>query len=150
MVEQKEFKYYAFISYSHKDKKWANWLYRKLCSYRLPRIVKKSDKNLPNKLTPLFLDEYHLQAGKIKDNINKELDSAKNLIVICSPNITVVNPDGVNWIDYEVEYFVNSGKENNIIPVMVDGDKSISFSPTLKRFDVLAQDVSKFSKERII
>ena len=150
MVEQKEFKYYAFISYSHKDKKWANWLYRKLCSYRLPRVVKKSDKNLPNKLTPLFLDEYHLQAGKIKDNINTELDSAKNLIVICSPNITVANPDGVNWIDYEVEYFANSGKANNIIPVMVDGDKSISFSPTLKRLDVLAQDVSKFSKDRII
>lgn len=150
MAEQKDYKYYAFISYSHKDKKWANWLYRKLCSYRLPRIVKKSDKNLPNKLTPLFLDEYHLQAGKIKDNINKELDSAKNLIVICSPNITVANPDGINWIDYEVEYFANSGKANNIIPVMVDGDKSISFSPTLKRLDVLAQDVSKLSKDRII
>lgn len=150
MSGQNKYKYYAFISYSHKDKKWANWLYRKLCSYRLPRIVKKSDKNLPNKLTPLFLDEYHLQAGKIKDNINKELDSAKNLIVICSPNITVVNPDGVNWIDYEAEYFANSGKANNIIPVMVEGDKSISFSPTLKRLDVLAQDVSKFSKDRII
>ena len=150
MAEQKDYKYYAFISYSHKDKKWANWLYRKLCSYRLPRIVKKSDKNLPNKLTPLFLDEYHLQTGKIKDNINKELDSAKNLIVICSPNITVVNPDGVNWIDYEAEYFANSGKANNIIPVMVEGDKSISFSPTLKRLDVFAQDVSKFSKDRII
>lgn len=150
MAEKKEYKYYAFISYSHKDKKCANWLYRKLCSYRLPRIVKKSDKNLPNKLTPLFLDEYHLQAGKIKDNINTELDSAKNLIVICSPNITVANSDGINWIDYEVEYFANSGKENNIIPVMVDGDKSISFSPTLKKLDVLAQDVSKFSRDRII
>ena len=150
METKKEFKYYAFVSYSHKDKKWANWLYRKLCAYRLPRIVKKSNKDLPRSLTPLFLDEYHLQAGKIRDNINKELDSSKNLIVICSPNIIEPNADGVNWIDYEVEHFSDSGKTNRIIPVLVEGDKSTSFCDTLKKLDVLAQDVPKNKEARVI
>ena len=150
METKKKFKYYAFISYSHKDKKWANWLYRKLSAYRLPRIVKKSNRDLPRSLTPLFLDEYHLQAGKIRDNINKELDSSKNLIVICSPNIIEPNGDGINWIDYEVEYFSRSGKTNRIIPVLVEGDKSTSFCDTLKKLDVLAQDVPKHKEARII
>ena len=150
MESKKEFKYYAFISYSHKDKKWANWLYRKLSAYRLPRIVKKSNRDLPRSLTPLFLDEYHLQAGKIRDNINKELDSSKNLIVICSPNIIEPNGDGINWIDYEVEYFSRSGKTNRIIPVLVEGDKSTSFCDTLKKLDVLAQDVPKHKEARVI
>ena len=32
-----EFRYRAFISYSHSDERWAQWLHRALETYRLPR-----------------------------------------------------------------------------------------------------------------
>ena len=52
-----DFIYYAFISYSHKDEKWAKWLQRKLESYRLPTVIRKeSGKPLPKRIAPVFLD----------------------------------------------------------------------------------------------
>ncbi len=33
------FKYWAFISYSHADEKWASWLHRILEAYKLPKQV---------------------------------------------------------------------------------------------------------------
>ncbi|MGH7984354.1 MAG: hypothetical protein ACREFF_14610 [Candidatus Udaeobacter sp.] len=32
-----EFKYWAFLSYSHADKKWGDWLHKALETYRFPR-----------------------------------------------------------------------------------------------------------------
>jgi hypothetical protein len=32
-----EFKYWAFLSYSHRDKKWGDWLHKALETYRIPR-----------------------------------------------------------------------------------------------------------------
>jgi hypothetical protein len=33
------FKYWAFISYSHADTRWGDWLHKKLESYRVPRSL---------------------------------------------------------------------------------------------------------------
>jgi hypothetical protein len=52
-------KYRAFISYSHRDSKWADWLHKGLESYRPPRILigTRTDRGVvPKRLTPIFRD----------------------------------------------------------------------------------------------
>lgn len=33
---QPEYKYWAFINYSHQDKQWGDWLHKALETYRVP------------------------------------------------------------------------------------------------------------------
>jgi len=33
----REFKYWAFLRYSHTDKNWGNWLHKALETFRVPR-----------------------------------------------------------------------------------------------------------------
>ena len=56
-MEGENFKYYAFISYSHKDKKVAQRLHNRLRSYHLPSKLVQSHPELPKKLGDIFLDE---------------------------------------------------------------------------------------------
>jgi hypothetical protein len=43
-----EFKYWAFLSYSHTDNKWGDWLHKALETYRIPkRLVGKSARDGP-------------------------------------------------------------------------------------------------------
>ncbi|MBQ9389097.1 MAG: hypothetical protein IJU07_02865, partial [Synergistaceae bacterium] len=58
-MEQESFKfnYYAFISYSHKDKDIAQRLQKFLQSYHLPSELQNSHPDLPENLNPIFIDE---------------------------------------------------------------------------------------------
>jgi hypothetical protein len=52
-------KYRAFLSYSHRDAKWADWLHKALESYRTPkRLVGSTTPRGPvaKRLTPIFRD----------------------------------------------------------------------------------------------
>ncbi len=37
MDQQKQSKYWAFISFSHADEEWAKWLHKSLETYRRPK-----------------------------------------------------------------------------------------------------------------
>ena len=59
-------RYYAFLSYSHKDKELADWLHRELERFRVPSaLAGKLTANgvVPKRLTPVFRDEQDLSAG---------------------------------------------------------------------------------------
>ena len=87
LTSEKTFKYYAFISYSHSDKKIAKKLQKKLERYHLPTILQKTYPDLPKKLSPIFIDDSDLVAkGTLKTALQDNLDRANYLIVICSPN----------------------------------------------------------------
>ena len=50
-------RYYAFISYSHQDKLWADWLHKALETYRVPRrLVGQTTASgvIPRRLIPVF------------------------------------------------------------------------------------------------
>jgi len=54
-MPRKDYKYKAFISYSHQDKKWGDWLHRALETYRVPKgLVGKETRYgaVPNRLFP--------------------------------------------------------------------------------------------------
>lgn len=115
--EKKTYSYYAFISYSRKDEKWAKWLQQKLETYRIPSKLRKQDLNIPQKLYPVFRDKTDLTGGKLLEVLHEELDQSQYLIVICSPNSA-----GSPWVDKEIRHFVEQGRDSYIIPFIVDGE----------------------------
>ena len=45
-MPSKNYKYKAFISYSHQDKKWGDWLHKTLETYRIPKgLVAKQTRS---------------------------------------------------------------------------------------------------------
>ena len=111
------YKYLAFISYKREDEKWAKWLQHKLEHYKLPTSIRKTDPSLPECVRPVFKDTTDLAGGVLEKAIKEALQSSKYLIVICSPR-AAQSP----WVCKEVQEFIDSGREEFIIPFIVDGE----------------------------
>lgn len=117
-MQNKGFDYYAFISYNHKDAKWAKQLQRQLEHYRLPSALYKEQPELPKRITPVFLDSSDLVArSSLLESLRAKLDASNYLIVLCSPN-SAASP----WVNDEVEYFISTGRKDRIIPLIIDGE----------------------------
>ena len=101
-MENKTYKYAAFISYRRVDRKHAHWLKHELLSYMLPAtLVDEYDSVNARNIKPVFLDEDDNKPGELKKNIRQALGESKYLIVICSRNIK----EKPEWIDREIQYF---------------------------------------------
>ena len=127
MQERKRFSYYAFISYKREDEKWAGWLQKQLETYRIPSIIRKQNLNVPKKIYPVFRDKTDLSGGKVLELLHKELEESQYLIVICSSHSAKSQ-----WVNKEVHHFIELGREDYIIPFVVEGEGSDSFPETLK------------------
>lgn len=133
-MAERSFKYYAFISYSHKDEAAAEDIQRKLSFYRLPGVVRRENPLLPQHVRPIFRDKTNLNAGLLQESLRSELDVSKFLIVICSPNSAASY-----WVNEEVKHFIEIGRREYIIPVIVGGEPQSAdpalecFCPALKR-----------------
>lgn len=114
-MEQK-YEYFAFISYKREDERWAKWLQRKLEYYKLPSSVKQERPDLPDQIRPVFRDKSELSGGVLAEVINKGLNNSQYLIVICSPR-AAQSP----WVCKEVQQFIDSGREEYIIPFIIGG-----------------------------
>ncbi len=114
-----EFKYWAFISYSQRDVKWAVWLHRKLEAYRIPRWLRKdSAAALPTRLFPIFRDNDELSgAPDLGQAIQTALDASRHLVVICSPR-AAASP----WVNKEIQNFQALGRSNRILCFVIDGE----------------------------
>lgn len=125
--------YFAFISYKREDEKYAEELRRKLEHYRLPSKLRKADSSLPKEIRPVFRDALELAGGVLSKEIESALQQSKYLIVICSPN-SAKSP----WVNKEVQTFINYGREEQIIPFIIDGipysgeEASECFPPALR------------------
>ena len=100
----KHCKYWAFVSYSHHDKTWGEWLHRSLESYRMPRrLVGRPGRDgpVPKRLFPIFRDTEELPAaGSLSEEIHDALYSSKCLVVICSPASAQSD-----YVNEEIRYF---------------------------------------------
>lgn len=113
----KTHRYFAFISYKREDEKWAIWLQHRLEHYKLPTSVRRGDSTLPERVRPVFKDTTDLSGGILGRSIEEALHTSKYLIVICSPHATQ-SP----WICREVQTFIDAGREEYIIPFIIDGE----------------------------
>ncbi|MBR4887089.1 MAG: TIR domain-containing protein [Muribaculaceae bacterium] len=116
MTKEHDKKYFAFISYSHRDEKIARWLQRKLESYKLPSEI-HNDLDSSRYLRPVFRDRSDLDGGVLTDVLREKLQNSKYLIVICSPNSA-----SSQWVSNEVKAFVEWGRLSQIIPLIIDGE----------------------------
>ena len=130
-------KYTAFISYNSKDDRWAKWLQRKLEAYSLPVVIKnerdevvKREENA--KKLRVFRYRADLNTISLNEGLAKELDEARWLIVICSPNSAKSA-----WVGKEIQHFLDTGRRDHILPFIVDGtsysgDEDECLNPVLK------------------
>ena len=116
-MTEEGYKYFAFISYSHKDQQIARKLKKFLQSYHLPSELQKNNPELPKRLKPIFIDESNLiVTGPLAKSLRDHLEVSKFLIVICSPNSAKSE-----YVNDEVKYFIENGRADRIIPLIVDG-----------------------------
>ncbi|MBR5710570.1 MAG: TIR domain-containing protein [Thermoguttaceae bacterium] len=110
--------YFAFISYSSKDKKIAEKIRDKIESYRLPTVVRKEleTKKYRQPVKPLCLDESEFTSSVLSEIILKKEEASRYLLVICSPNSAKSE-----WVNWEIENFILMGRYNRIIPYIIDG-----------------------------
>ncbi|MBT8062695.1 MAG: toll/interleukin-1 receptor domain-containing protein, partial [Gammaproteobacteria bacterium] len=103
------FRYKAFISYSHRDEKWASWLHKALESYRLPRqLVGRTTRygEVPARFYPVFRDRDELSSGaSLSDRVSEALDESESLIVVCSPAAAASK-----WVNEEIRVFRALGR----------------------------------------
>ena len=120
-----EFRYWAFISYSQRDAKWARWLHKKLETYKVPRELlgkRVSNRTIPRRLIPIFRDRDELpSAGDLSEKIREALEASHALIVICSP-YAAVSP----WVNEEVRTFKGLGRSQRVFPLIIDGEPNAS------------------------
>ena len=141
------YKYFAFISYSHADKSEARKLYRRLNYYRLPATLKgeyyrKEGRRLPDRISPVFIDDEEMANSSVMEGMRSGLERSRFLIVVCSPNSA-----RSSYVNSEVEYFIRSGRGDNIIPYIIDGTpcsgdpETECYPPAMREPDRLGADV---------
>lgn len=146
------YKYFAFISYKREDEKWAKWLQNKLETYRFPSLLRKEyDKQLPSNLRPIFRDKTDIsKTGDLKLILHEELVNSKYLIVICSPRSA-----RSEWVNQEILEFQKLGREENIIPFIIDGapnspDPTVQCYPPTISENILGISVKEVGKEKAV
>lgn len=153
-----KFKYKAYISYSHRDDKWASWLHRVLESYRVPRKLVGTETDagkVPSRTSPVFRDRDDLSsAADLGGIVQQALTDSENLIVVCSPQAAASH-----WVNEEIRHFARLGRSKQIFCIIVDGDpggvgtKSTCFPPALAEvgmLEPLAADVRKWADGKLL
>ena len=115
------FRYRAFISYSHRDQAWAQWLHKSIETYRVPsRLVGQvtAAGPIPRRLAPVFRDRDELpSATDLGRKVDEALAQSANLIVICSPEAAASR-----WVNAEVLAYKRMGKADRIFCLIVAGE----------------------------
>jgi tetratricopeptide (TPR) repeat protein len=123
-----ERKYWAFISYSHRDTRWADWLHKAIESYRPPSSLVGTATAfgpVPKRLTPVFRDREELaSATDLGSVINAALSGSATQIVICSPQAAKSR-----WVNEEILAFKRLGREHRIFCLIVDGEPNATDMP---------------------
>ena len=122
-------KYWAFLSYSHRDAKWGSWLHKALESYRPPKqlIGTATERGpVPKRLAPIFRDREELaSATDLGASINEALSASACQIVICSPSAA-----RSHWVNEEILAFKRLGREDRIFCLIVGGEPNASDAPS--------------------
>ena len=111
------YKYFAFISFQSADAKEALWVQKAIESYRLPTAISRKDKSLPKKMRPCFcyLNDINL-SEELMQELKQRMEQSEYLIVVCSPRSAKSQ-----FVNGGIDYFVNLGRRDRIIPLIIDG-----------------------------
>ncbi|HEY3948786.1 toll/interleukin-1 receptor domain-containing protein [Phenylobacterium sp.] len=125
--QDEAYAYRAFISYSHRDKKLAQWLHREVESYRIPaKLIGKVTGvgAVPRRLRPIFRDREELPAsGDLSAELSNALRQSMFLVVICSPASAKSR-----WVNEEIIQFKRVHGDARVLAVVADGEPYASDS----------------------
>ncbi|MBX3625011.1 MAG: toll/interleukin-1 receptor domain-containing protein [Rhizobacter sp.] len=137
-----EYRYWAFLSYSHHDKAIAKRLQKQLETYRVPkRLVGRETSHgaVPPRVSPVFRDRDELHAGSdLKASVHEALSRSRWLIVVCTPD-AARSP----WVNREIIEFKKLHGERRVLALIARGEPFASdmagreaeecFPPALRR-----------------
>ncbi len=125
-------RYWAFISYSHKDAAFGRRLHRRLEGYRLPRRLvgrATAQGTVPRRLVPIFRDRDELPAANdLSAEVRTALQASRSLIVVCS-RAAAASP----WVGREVETFRKLHPGRPVLAVIREGEPAECFPEALRR-----------------
>ena len=114
-------RYWAFLSYSHRDSATADWLHEALEKYRVPRALvgKETPRGIvPAGFTPIFRDRHELAAsGDLGHTIREAIVGSRCLIVLCSPDAA-----HSRWTNEEIIAFKKAHPSGCVLAAIVDGE----------------------------
>ena len=121
-------RYYAFLSYSHRDEDVAEWLHEAIEQFRVPpRLVGRltDHGSVPPRLSPVFRDRGELAASDdLSEEIEEALAGSRFLIVLCSPAAVTSR-----WTNAEIESFKRLHPDAAVLAAIVDGEPFASEIP---------------------
>jgi hypothetical protein len=130
--------YRVFISYSHADTRWANWLMRRLEGYRVPARFHGQAAPIGvvgPRLAPVFRDRDELPTSSdLGETIRTALRESATLVVICSPAAAKSR-----WVQDEILEFKRLGGSSRVFAFIISGEPKAEgtgddcFSPALRR-----------------
>jgi tetratricopeptide (TPR) repeat protein len=117
----RDYRYRAFITYSHADRQQAEWLQKALEGFTVPRRLVGASTPFgpaPRKLTPIFRDRSDLPAaGDLSAEIDAALKESLFLIVLCSPAVVQSR-----WAEQEILRFKKYNDEKRVLAAIIGGD----------------------------
>ena len=123
-------RYWAFISYSHRDAAFGRRLHRRLENYALPRRLvgrETAQGAVPRKLAPIFRDREELPAAHdLSTEVRAALKASRSLIVVCSPSAAASQ-----WVGREIEAFRELHPGRPILAAVRDGEPKDCFPKAL-------------------
>jgi hypothetical protein len=142
---QKQFKYYAFISYRHADNKeegrhWASWLHQALETYEIPESLVGTynlrGEVIPQRIFPIFRDEEELPTdANLGSAITRALDTTNFLIVLCSPRAVEST-----YVAGEIDYFKRLGRSDSVMAAIIEGEPNASLDQGKQSSGYKAED----------
>ena len=134
MTDSIDFKYRAFISYSHADAPLAKWLRLHLEGFSLRGLAGRETAlgPVPKSLRPIFRDREDFGAGvTLNGQTIAALDASAALIVLCSPASA-----RSRYVNEIIRLFKHRHPERRILPLIVSGEPNDAardcFPPALK------------------
>lgn len=128
-----EKKFWAFVSYSSRDRKWGTWLHGRLENYPIPEEFRGTEifdgAILGKNLRPVFRDRDELAgSSNLGPAILDALRASRFLVVLCSPNSA-----NSAWVNKEIEDFRTLDPKNNdrILALILEGEPNASSNPDL-------------------
>lgn len=120
--------YFAFLSYSHSDQQFAEWLHEAIENFRVPRrLVGRLTENgmIPRRLTPVFRDRGELAAADdLGEEIEEALAGSRFMIVLCSPAAVASR-----WASKEIVAFKRLHPDGCIFAAIIAGEPFASDIP---------------------
>ena len=134
--------FYAFVSYSRKDKAAARYLQGQLENYRYPAVLVDAEHkpDNPKYLRKIFRDTTDLDVtqSNFTESIDRHIAESRYLVVLCSPN-SCQSP----WVDREIVRFLETHDNNLqlIFPIILAGDVPGCLPERLRLPEIVSRNI---------